>query len=156
MSDSDSSAFLPFLMNESLYLIPEKDQNQTVEEPIVDMVSEPVGEFEAAVPRKGVLVVTSIDIESNAPQKEFLDKILQAVGLGIDQVDLTGDIRDLSGYPKAICFGANHSAGKSPYTVLKEGSTDLITADEIGEISASNDLKRKLWTALQALFGIQK
>ncbi|MCU0324143.1 MAG: hypothetical protein MUF45_02680 [Spirosomaceae bacterium] len=111
-----------------------------------------------------VLILTQQISDS---EKAFLSKILGAVGLGLDQVDLvelskikTLDYQSFIGQKATnqfISFGIGMSKlGWNillpPYQIKKVEGISFLLADTLSDIEASQSLKKSLWEGLKLLF----
>ncbi|MFN3851403.1 MAG: hypothetical protein ACK4NY_18345 [Spirosomataceae bacterium] len=111
-----------------------------------------------------VLILTQQISDS---EKAFLSKVLGAVGLSLDQVDLVElskikalDYQSVIGQKTTnqfISFGIGMSKlGWNillpPYQIKKVEGISFLLADTLSDIEASQNLKKSLWEGLKLLF----
>lgn len=170
---SDTKDFLPFLINEDIYVIDTQSDQQkaTIEEkqePVVEVqaapavVAEPKVELSAPErPTNEILVVFDNPMAKDLPNDdlEYLGKILGAIGQSTDKVDfqnVAATTPKTAGYLYVIAFTPNHQlsvpASTQQYVPVKLGDGQLIVADALNNIAASTDLRKKLWGVLQQVF----
>lgn len=170
---SDSKDFLPFLINEDIYLIdteaevqqaPTEERQQPAAE--VDaapaVVAEPKVELKTpALPQNEILVIFDNPIAKDLPKGdlEYLGKILGAIGKSTEKVDfqnVAATTPKAIGYSHVIAFTPNHQlsvpASTMQYVPVPLGDGQLIIADALNNIAASTDLRKKLWGVLQQVF----
>jgi DNA polymerase III psi subunit len=112
-----------------------------------------------------VLVIADV---ISSDEKIFLGRILGAVGLSLEQIDLIEiqkiqhiDYQSFINQQKTsqfISFGVglsrlNWDIMLVPYEIRNVAGIDFLLANELGAIAADNTLKKALWTALQKMFG---
>jgi DNA polymerase III psi subunit len=111
-----------------------------------------------------VLVITEVISDD---EKSLLSKILGAVGLSLEQIDLI-EIQKTQhiDYPsfiaqkvttKFISFGVglsklNWDLMLIPYEIRTISGIDFLLAHDLGAIATNTKLKKDLWTALQKMF----
>ncbi|WP_337044889.1 hypothetical protein [Emticicia sp. 17c] len=111
-----------------------------------------------------VLIITDVISED---EKTFLSKVLAAVGLSLDHIDLieiqkTQQI-DYQTFiaqkttDKFISFGIGLSRLKwdlmlVPYQIRHVSGVDFLLANDLRSISVDTDMKKSLWAALQKMF----
>jgi DNA polymerase III psi subunit len=148
-------------------------------EPIVEkkaVLQEPVSELisskevaKIAMPtfkfRNQVLILTDT---ISASEKALLVKILGAIGLTLDQVDLVelGKVQTLDYQSflsqnvtkKFVSFGVG--LGKINWNILLNiyqpknvAGVDFLLSDELRVLDTNRDLKQTLWDALKSMFG---
>ena len=148
-------------------------------EPIVEkkaVLQEPVSELisskevaKIAMPtfkfRNQVLILTDT---ISASEKALLVKILGAIGLSLDQVDLVelGKVQTLDYQSflsqnvtkKFVSFGVG--LGKINWNILLNiyqpknvAGVDFLLSDELRVLDTNRDLKQTLWDALKSMFG---
>ncbi|WP_422362253.1 hypothetical protein [Reichenbachiella sp.] len=169
---SESNEFLKFLINEDIYLIdnlPEAEvtiepEKETVanSEPSPTIVSEPkVTLSSPQKPTNEILVIFDNPTAKGLPtgDLEYLGKILGAIGQSTEKVDfqnVAATTPKPTGYDYVIAFTPNHqlpvAASTQQYVSTKLGDGRLIVADALNNISASTDLRKKLWNVLQQVF----
>lgn len=137
-----------------------------------ELISIPISPKEVLKPaipafkfRNQVLILTDTISES---EKALLVKILGAIGLTLDQVDLvelskvqTLDYQSFLSQnvtKKFVSFGVG--LGKINWNILLNiyqpkniAGVDFLLSDELRVLDASRDLKQTLWGALKAMFG---
>ena len=147
---------------------PVVEQKTVVQEP----VSAPILPKEVAKPaiptfkfRNKVLILTDTISDS---EKALLVKILGAIGLTLDQIDLvelskvqTLDYQSFLSQnitKKFVSFGVG--LGKINWNILLNiyqpknvAGVDFLLSDELRVLETNNDLKKILWGALKAMFG---
>lgn len=186
MSDK---AFLKYLINEELYLIEEEKEEQVqpqvpseseiekVEKPKietpVEKLTDPLETDQSAVAEpaeelikrkhsgKAVLIIfdNTISDSMNPEEKAYLQKILSAVKLNIDDSDLVhvSNIGEymLEGYQKVLSFSQKFNpANFDLYVINKLENAQSLIADDLTTISQSVELRKKLWGSLQKMFGV--
>ena len=140
-------SFLPFFLNEKIYLI---DETTQVPKKIrVQKVEEPKEIYE---PTNSVLIISEYGENLPADQKEYLGKILGAVKLNLNSVDYSNNGDHMDSYRKVICFGGLFENSPTAYAKTKELTHELLVADPLQKISESIELRKKLWSGLQDLF----
>ena len=170
---SESNEFLKFLINEDIYLIDNlPEAPKEVKEPVVDSAPKPeseksiVSEPKVALsppqkPVNEVLVIFDNPTAKHLPagELEYLGKILGAIGRSVEKVDFQNVAATTPkpvGYRYVITFTPNHQlpvpASTQQYVAAKLGDGQLIVADALNNISASTDLRKKLWSVLQQVF----
>lgn len=108
--------------------------------------------------KKPVLVIYGHSDRGAMPpeQKAYLGKILSAVKVNIDEIDLLSAKQEAEweSYERIICFTRKYANCpiSSAYDIQKVGSVQWLLADELNTIEASRDLRQSLWTCLQKLF----
>lgn len=143
-------------------------QNAIVQEPVSAPVP-PKEVIKPAIPtfkfRNQVLILTDTISES---EKALLAKILGAIGLTLDQVDLvelskvqTLDYQSFLSQnvtKKFVSFGVG--LGKINWNILLNiyqpkniAGVDFLLSDELRVLEADRNLKQTLWGALKAMFG---
>jgi hypothetical protein len=167
-------AELQSLITEELYLIPEdreailaQFERKTLAAKEIEL-SEPVIE---PIPVKGnfsrgVLIVHE-ESELSAEVMEMLVNMINAVGHSMTEVGMVSSavledrsMEDFSSLNAHIVlkFGRiKHPINAVPaqsYEVYSENETEYLFADSLSSISEDKALKKKLWTALQALFNL--
>lgn len=170
---NDSNDFLKFLINEDVYIIDQKSEEKVTEvlsenkpektkENEPSSVAEPVEELEAPeMPKNEILVIfdNPSAVELPAADFEYLGKILVAIGKSTDKVDFLNvaqNVTNVNGYAQVIAFTPNHKlpvpVSIQQYVAVKLEGAQLIVADALNNISASTDLRKKLWGVLQQVF----
>ncbi|SMD37998.1 hypothetical protein SAMN04488029_3581 [Reichenbachiella faecimaris] len=170
---NESNDFLKFLINEDIFLIDEKsvknsqvdavvDHEDTPQKEKVSTVQEPSVELESpAKPTHETLILFDNPTAVNLPTSdlEYLGKILGAIGSSIEKVDfqnVAATTPKTVGYSYVIAFTPNHQlpvpVSTQQYVSTKLGDGQLIVADALNNISASPDLRKKLWGVLQQVF----
>lgn len=171
---NEPADFLKFLINEDIYVIDEKKEiistgttgKEHVENTEVihetSLVQEPVETL--APPNKQVheiLILFDNPSADDLPtaDMEYLGKILGAIGQSNEKVDflnLANETVSSEGYKHIIAFTPNHQlpidGSTQQYVAVKFGESKLIIADALNNISASTDLRKKLWGVLQEVF----
>jgi hypothetical protein len=157
MTDQENPEFLKHVINENLYLIDEqRDEYQTDESNEPDVVHEPIVEMEK--PGKSILVIFGYSDMGRIPQQqeEYLVKILAAVDLKLEDIDLknSAQTHETDQYEKVICFTKKYSGIPTPkhYEIDKIRETNWLVVDELNLISASTDLRKRLWNVLKTMF----
>lgn len=171
----NSNEFLKFLINEDIYLIDQKEESSavveevsvvedsaTVEEVAPAVVSEPEEKLVVIEkPKNQILVIFDNPTAKELPagDLDYLGKILGAIGQSTDKVDfqnVAATTPKAVGYDYVIAFTPNHqlpvAASTQQYVSTKLGDGQLIVADALNNISASTDLRKKLWGVLQQVF----
>jgi len=144
------------------------EKNAIVQESVADLIS-PKELAKPAIPtfkfRNQVLILTDT---ISASEKVLLVKILGAIGLTLDQIDLvelskenTLDYQSFLSQnvtKKFISFGVG--LGKINWNILLNiyqpkniAGVDFLLSDELRVLDANLDLKKTLWGALKAMFG---
>ena len=144
--------FLPYLISEDLYSIPE--EKNSIESDKVESGKVAIVE-EEAIPysKEGVLVVT--DHESlPEDQKTYLGKILGAVGLELSQANFSTSTSVIHKYEQVICFRKDQAREQKLYSIENEEGSQVIYSDPLDEVALSVDLRKQLWAGLQMLFEI--
>ena len=127
MKKKDPLDFIPYLLTEDLYFIPEK-------EPVV--IHESVQKKGGALPERKQEVLVIIDQEElDSGDKQYLEKILTAVGLDLNSVDIVKDSDDLMSYKKILCFNSELDDTHERYSIVSRENSMLVYADSIKEIS---------------------
>lgn len=143
-------------------------QKVVVQEPVPTPIS-PKEVAKPAIPtfkfRNKVLILTDTISDS---EKALLIKILGAIGLTLDQIDLvelskvqTLDYQSFLSQnvtKKFVSFGVG--LGKINWNILLNiyqpknvAGVDFLLSDELRVLETNNDLKKILWGALKAMFG---
>lgn len=144
------------------------EKKAIVQESVSDLIS-PKEVAKLAIPtfkfRNQVLILTDTISES---EKALLVKILGAIGLMLDQVDLvelskvqTLDYQSFLSQnvtKKFISFGVG--LGKINWNILLNiyqpksvAGVDFLLSDELRVLETSRELKQTLWDALKSMFG---
>jgi DNA polymerase III psi subunit len=147
---------------------PVVEQKAIVQEPIPALIL-PKEVAKPAIPtfkfRNQVLILTDTISDS---EKALLMKILGAIGLTLDQIDLielskvqTLDYQAFLSQnvtKKFVSFGVG--LGKINWNILLNiyqpknvAGVDFLLSDELRVLETNNDLKKILWGALKAMFG---
>lgn len=115
--------------------------------------------------QKVLILTTAI----SADEKQFLEKIIGAVGLKLDQVDLVEynkfgsvdyqEVISKKVTSKFISFGVGFSKlGWSlllvPYQIKSIDGVEFLLADSLQNIAINQNLKKSLWLSLQKMFGV--
>ncbi len=91
-------------------------------------------------------------------QKDTLNKIIQAVGLKSEDVNLLYEWpKDFEEYQKAIIFGDHPNEeyrALNYYEVHQVGKQHLLRSKSIRQLDESREEKMKLWTALKGWFKV--
>ena len=150
---SKNSAANPFIFTDSIYNIKEK-------------ISYSVFDYEGENNRN-ILMVFPKALENK--EREFLEKVLSALKLSIHDCAILGvnkfpnlgiaDVKKYFAPKKIIFFGTPLSSigidAKVPaYTLVEMDSYTLILADPLLEISAKEEMKRKIWDLLKTMFNV--
>ena len=146
------------------------EKKAIVQESVSDLIS-PKKVAKLAIPtfkvRNQVLILTDTISES---EKALLVKILGAIGLMLDQVDLvelskvqTLDYQSFLSQnvtKKFVSFGVG--LGKINWNILLNiyqpknvAGVDFLLSDELRVLETSRELKQTLWDALKSMFGNQ-
>lgn len=169
---SDTKDFLKFLINEEIYLIDSQEADGQPKPIVADKPSASledstvVAEEEAApvapsAPVHEILVIFDNPISKDlvAGDREYLGKILGAIGQSIDQVafhNMATGSTSTEGYRFVMAFTPNHQLevpiSTMQYTSVKLKESQLIVADALSNIAQSTDLRKKLWAVLQQVF----
>lgn len=170
---SDTNEFLPFLINEEIYVIDTQKErpSEVVHEKTVttnSLVSAPVSVAEPKVeltppekPSNEILVIFDNPLAKNLPvgEIEYLAKILGAIGKSTERADfqnVAATSPKASGYKYVIAFTPNHqlpvAASTQQYVPVPLGEGQLIIADALNNIAASTELRKNLWGVLQQVF----
>jgi len=136
-------------------------EEKVIEKPVLQIP--PVSSVHLVLKHK-VLIITEV---ISADEKTLLGKILEAVGLSLDQVDLI-EIQKIQHLDyqsfisqkvttKFISFGVgfgklNWDLLLVPYQVRNVSGVDFLLANELYNIAADTNLKKNLWGALQKMF----
>ena len=144
------------------------EKKAIVQESVSDLIS-PKEVAKLAIPtfkfRNQVLILTDTISES---EKALLVKILRAIGLMLDQVDLvelskvqTLDYQSFLSQnvtKKFVSFGIG--LGKINWNILLNiyqpksvAGVDFLLSDELRVLETSRELKQTLWDALKSMFG---
>lgn len=192
MAHVDSIFLKQLFTGEEIYLIPEKKQEEDTvsglisnpvvaviepakqeviaEEKPVESIQEkpPVVEIAVNIPQisqKVLILVESIEKE----EAEFLAKVLGAVGLSLEKVDLidlskTGqtDLKNVLSQKfvnQFVTFGVslfkiNLEIPLTPYEIRSIQGINFLFAHSLTEISSNQNLKKQLWVSLKSLFAI--
>ncbi|MFC0184600.1 hypothetical protein SAMN04515674_10793 [Pseudarcicella hirudinis] len=192
MAHVDSIFLKQLFTGEEIYLIPEKKQEEDTvsglisnpvvaviepakqeviaEEKPVESIQEkpPVVEIAVNIPQisqKVLILVESIEKE----EAEFLAKVLGAVGLSLEKVDLidlskTGqtDLKNVLSQKfvnQFVTFGVslfkiNLEIPLTPYEIRSIQGINFLFAHSLTEISSNQNLKKQLWASLKSLFAI--
>lgn len=115
--------------------------------------------------QKVLILTTAISVE----EKQLLEKIIGAVGLKLDQVDLVEynkyrnidyqEVISKKVTSKFISFGVGFSKlGWSlllvPYQIKSIDGVEFLLADSLQNIAINQNLKKSLWLSLQKMFGV--
>lgn len=138
-------------------------EDRVMEEPQEEMPLLPYeGNFE-----KSVLIIFQGDVLED-PHREFLLKVLGAVGCSLNDVALVSTASILASSPdsierlkpkKCLIFGSFDHAimlKKTAVYVKIAGDFDYFFADKLEDLVDNVQLKRNLWAGLQVLFQINK
>lgn len=121
----------------------------TLDQPIYIIPDTSKPELKKTISSELVILVAQL----NDKEKEFLSKILAAVGLSENSViinhNLTVQFSDLS-TNKILSFGGQPA--EITYQLEEKSGKVVLSVDEIGKIMNDVSLKKKLWTALQRMF----
>lgn len=117
-------------------------------------------------PGKGLFVAANQ--QDGQPAKEFLGKVLQAVGFDLENEVLTfwsdggahfrfQQLKQNASITHAIFFGflpkdACLNLAYLPYQPIRLGGTVFLFADSLGKIMENPSLKRPLWEALKKVW----
>jgi len=119
--------------------------------------------------QKGIIIVYSTDAEEFSPEnaKDFLEKIIKAIGLNLEQdtlcVPLTQDIpcsfRSLNEFNAKHLFVFGFTprqmgiqAQIANYEAVRLNDCELFFADNLHELSNNQNKKRALWKHLKKTF----
>ncbi|MEO9967855.1 MAG: hypothetical protein ABJF11_18835 [Reichenbachiella sp.] len=169
---TDSNDFLKFLINENIYLIDEKGEAEAQAVDPKDTTSysddsqeaqanEPEPVLEKPIPSNDILIIfdNPSEPELAVGDKEYLDKILGAIGKSIAIVDFLNVAvtnPEINGYKQVIAFTPNHklpiAVSTMQYAATTMDGIEIIVADSLINISGSTDLRKKLWGVLQQVF----
>lgn len=168
---SESNDFLKFLINEDIYSIDDQKEQPAVEQPSAAAAApaepsktteEPVAKVVLpAKPKHEIVILFDNPIAEALPADDlaYLGKILGAIGRSAEKVDFLNVAKgapSVTGYAYVIAFTPNHqlpvSASTQQYVSVELGDARLIVADALNNISASKDLRLKLWGVLQQVF----
>ena len=146
MADLD---FLSFFISEPIYVINEKNDNETV--PIQSQVND------AYMPGGSVLVLFAGQVTDALPLAEMtlLTKILEAVKCPLDDVDIRPNSLEipLTKYKKVISFTTDYAfSNEVKYQLYFEGQAQILISDSLAKLEQSPALKKPLWEKLQEMF----
>lgn len=169
---SESNNFLKFLLTDEVYVIDEQLEPSPITQKVVDKVDvKPETKEVILSPKQDNLKVESVStptseilvLFSNADddhlhteESSFLQKILSAVKMDINKVDLINVEKKDSNptlYKKVIAFTSQHGLPANNKYQLSVSDQTVLLADDLSAISSSVDLKKKLWAELQKMFG---
>ena len=150
---SDSLNYLSYLINEDIYII---DETTTSVKP------------NAAIDSKEKVfynVVVLLHEKPTTEEQNFLQKVLQSVGLSMDDVRLIHQQEFLSGakeqfesieFKHLLAFGAEQNAveTKVRYEAIQKDKKHYLFADKLRTISEDKVLKQQLWSALKKMFSV--
>jgi hypothetical protein len=147
---------LHLLLDEPIYVL-NSDHFESQEQNLVS-VSENVDAvvtFEGEN-KKGILIFIGKESEDQAEDKSFLFKGLNALNILVEDVALIEDMANLEmrekiGHTSCLQF-SNSTAEENLYELNTNDSITMLECHSISQIRQSEDLKRKFWQALKALF----
>ena len=163
MSDTNTD-FLPFFFQEPVYVVPENIvKNDVSEEAEVEPAYNPLGQNKQQIL---ILVEEPEEMHLSEPNRELLQKILQALSFTLDDVYLVNVAQAHSPEQVAgdISFSTCISFGMPPepwqfsnffrkYEVMEdETERAFLFADALAEIGKDVEKKKQLWLSLKALF----
>lgn len=172
---SEPEDFLKFLFNEPIYVIEEDGEKEStsqeqVEEPIVENPEDkepkeptlPIAnEQKKQASKNDILILfdNPSDKHLEPSELEYLKKILGAINKSVDHIDFMNVALEsprVEGYAHVISFTPNHKLSIDratiQYTAVSFSGSQLIVADALKNISASTDLRKKLWEVLKKMF----
>lgn len=161
---SDKASFLKFLLTEDVYVIDEKTEktstdSETTTETIANSPSVEGNQLLNKAPKPTseflILFDNSNEETMKASESEFLQKILSAVKIDLNAVDLINvNIvePELSLYKKVISFTSQYPLEVTDKYKLVSNDQMILLADGLTTIASSVDLKKKLWVELQGMF----
>ena len=128
---------IPYLFHEDIYRIQEKS----------------IKEEDELSSQKSVLIV----LDSIESENTFLEKILTAVALNLNEVEIVSpnSDKDPNHYQKVILFTTGVWSMLKPhnkYHISEFGNTQFLYADPLSMIGPDVTLKKKLWGHLKILF----
>lgn len=160
--------FLPFFLREPIYLVDEP-------EPVVKSPERTIPDLPClGSPRNEVLIVVNEPNHEflSAPDRAFLEKILQAVSLQIEDTVIvnghqfasyrqqdfsTDELLTPFGYSIAWVLGNapdqwSLSSHLEPYEISEVDDRQLLQSDPLSVIAGDVEKKGRLWKCLQVLF----
>ena len=166
--------FLKYLITEDLYLVPEKEGEETVEassKPYEQDSSESSSVVEEPQPAQEEVVVNYLggfekkvlilveDAQAdhlNETDKAYLLKILGAVKLGLEDIALVNlnRTKNVESLDAEITISFASNAMDTKYTIQTKAGKKVLFADPLSAISKSTELRTALWNALKELFGV--
>ena len=168
----NKNSFLPYFITEDIYVVSEDVTEIIAPTEEVTVVAESTPEYIApsikykGENKKGILIlVENKEAEYlNSEDEIFLSKILQAVGIQLDDIALVNlkaehkleQILKIE-HTTAIAFTAkyaqlNSEIAKDLYQIHTHENVKILLADPLHEISQEKEKKMKLWKQLQVLF----
>lgn len=156
-----SNEYLKYLFNDDLYVIQDSlnhksigsitkaaEPEETHEESVDDTHSE------SAFPKKvPVLIQAQFTSDSD---RLLLEKVLEAVGLSMDQVSVVDKIeKEKYITSRYILFDDEIKSGYSYYQVKTVNQLEILFSRSLPTLHSSIEDKKALWTCLKNWFGIQ-
>jgi hypothetical protein len=161
----DKSAYLPFFINEPIYVLKEERSDsrtlpqeglakkqpkvQTEEKHLVE--KEPSAVVKKATKPIGVLLPSKL----NEAEHAFVEKVLSAVNIALSDValiDTNSEEYTIESFEKVIDFGSGFSISMDRYRVTKVKSVKIVAGDQASAIIHNVELKKQLWAALKEMF----
>lgn len=104
------------------------------------------------------VVVTKAWIEISDTEKELLSKILSALKLSLDKVQIHYqpdlNLATLPGKPERIIYFGALPAGLSYYELIQTHNLALVAAEDLTTLQANEGARKRLWNALKQLFSV--
>lgn len=160
-----SQEFLKYFITEDIYQVPEKQPDESIQ--VAREVSDPTVPDESidlpeiVEPSNEVLLIVRDEQNEILSDKDrvYLEKILHAVKLSWEMVDVLNlakqQVPRLTGYQRIMvfCTGAELPFSMTTnYAFTSWEGTQVLMVDPPEVISASVELRKKLWSALQQAF----
>ncbi len=155
----NDNTFLPYFITEDIYVV-----SKEVTESTSEYIAPPL-KYKGANKKEILVLIENKEEEYlNSEDELFLSKILQAVGIQLDDIALVNlkavenfeQILEIS-HTTAIAFTPkyaqlNSGISENLYEIQMQAAVKMLLAHPLHEISQEKEKKMKLWKQLQVLF----
>lgn len=161
MNSMSDKEFIKYLINEDIYIVDQAEENESAEYPVVE-TPVPILEEPAEISNyKSILVIVEDDTSHglNLNDKQYLAKILSAVKADLHSISLVNihkeSVGQTNGVENILVFTENFefNTDYQLYELSDYQNAKLILSDPLKRVAQSVDLRKKLWSSLQKMFG---